>query len=207
MSYKNVSAILSAARDDINRELANDPEASHHRLKIEADLNRLIEYLNLITGIGDSNPAQKIDPGPATTIGGQPIKRPPSPMTAEDLEPDQRKVEELRLRVETLWNTFVTSENKDILKEVDDTTIRGLAKKAKMKVTRDYPEKVKTLQFIDELKDAILMEKARIVAADEQRESMALFGDEDKLGSDDVTDDDINAAMNNLPKTKTKKGK
>lgn len=182
MSYKNVTAILSHAKLAINEELANDSDAQHHRLKIEASLNREIEYINLITGIGDVTSDQKVSPGPATTMGGQPIKRPPAKLTSEDLEPNPRKVVELRDRVEALWHTFVTRDSRELLQEVDDTTIRGVAKKAKMKVTKDDPETI-TLDFIEEIKNNILMEKARIVAADELRANQkAEVTDQDLTG-------------------------
>lgn len=36
MSYRNVVEILAHAKKAINEELANDSDAQHHRLKIEA---------------------------------------------------------------------------------------------------------------------------------------------------------------------------
>lgn len=193
MSYKNVAQILASARDAINQELQNDSDASHHRLKLEASLNREIEYINLLTGIGDVVPDKKPAIGPATTMGGQSIKRPPAKQTSEDLEPEPRAVVELKARVEALWNTFVTRDSKEILKEVDDTTIRGIAKKAKMKVTKQDPEEI-TLKFIDEIKDAILMEKARIVAANEQAENEKNQPKEE-TASDGLTDEEREKAI------------
>lgn len=172
MSFRNVVEILQECKDHINLEMADMPDSEHHRLKLQADLNRNIEYINLLTGIGDTRPDEKVIVGPATTMGGQPIKRPPAKITSEDLEPEPRKVVELKARVEALWHTFVTRDSKEILKEVDDTTIRGVAKKAKMKVTKDDPEVI-TLQFVEEVKDAILMEKARIIALQEQANNAA----------------------------------
>lgn len=176
MSFQKVIEILADAKRQVAQELAGMDEASHHSIKVQADLQRNIEYLNLLTStniVGGLVPqGSATEPlGPATTIGGQDIKRPASKPTAEDLEPGPRQVTELRASVEAQWDLFPTRDSKEILKEVPEMVIRGLAKKAKMiGITKENPETI-TLPFIEEVKDAILMEKARTVAMNEQREA------------------------------------
>ncbi|HLA53225.1 MAG TPA: hypothetical protein VK618_07965 [Flavitalea sp.] len=160
MRYKQVTEILLQAKDAIYK-LLDHPDDTHHRLKIITNLQRDATYLSLITGIGDVEQSPREAPGPATTIGGEPITR-TTKVTPDDLEPSRERVEVLRRKVEEAYRDFPYLEDKRIMKEYEDTVIRGVAKKAKMKVTREQPEII-TISFIGEIKKNIeLMEKDNI---------------------------------------------
>jgi hypothetical protein len=153
MSYQKVIDLLAETKKQL-APLLTRKEDEHHRLKLESDLQRNITYLSLLTTATD--PSASITPeklGPAKTIAGKPIvvnER----VKVEDLEPHAEKVQVLRNKVEAAYPRFLKMESQFILNEFEENVIRGVAKKAKMKVTAEEPEKI-TLPFIDEIKENI----------------------------------------------------
>lgn len=150
--FSNVVAMLTEAKRLIGTML-DKQEDEAFRMRLQTNIQRDIDYLNLLTGTGDLTPVEKVSLPPATTIGGQPINK-PRKVTRDDLEPEERKVVTLREKIETLYPQFLNIETKDLLLNYDELVIRGVAKKAKMKVTKDEPAEL-TLDFIEEIKTEI----------------------------------------------------
>lgn len=154
MKYQQVIDLLTETKQKISA-LLTDKNDEHHRLKLEADLQRDITYLSLLTNTQATN-GQMDAPtfGPAKTIAGKPIPT-KEQVNREQLEPNEEKVQVLRNKVEAAYNTFLTTESLVILREYEENVIRGVAKKAKMKVTREEPETI-TLAFVEEIKQNII---------------------------------------------------
>lgn len=157
-SYKKVIDILTRAKEDVTATLTH-PDDEHHRLKIESAIQKNIEYLALLTQTVSPETEKPPSPGPATTIAGQKIPERQN-VKRSDLEPGEAKVQLLRAQVEELYTQFLQIESLELLKQYDDNLIRGVAKKAKMKVTKEEPEEI-TLDFIEEIKENIRKQAQR----------------------------------------------
>jgi hypothetical protein len=153
--YAAVIEQLQFAKAEIEK-LLTEPEDENHRIRLTHRLQVDIDHINLLHNVG-----LKVSPpapaGPATTMGGKPIiykKR----VTEEDVKPEETDVAVLKKFVKEAYDSFLTTENSEILK-MNDTVVRGVAKKAGMnKVNKDNPEKI-TDQFINEIKEAIKSKK------------------------------------------------
>lgn len=182
MIYKQVIDLLTETKAKINALLKGKND-EHHRLKAESDLQRLITYLSLLTNTQATNgqPETQVF-GPATTIGGKPIQM-KEHVSREQLEPKEEQVRVLRDKVESTYSKFLTIESIDLLKNYDNNVIRGVAKKAKMKVTKEQPETI-TLAFIEEIKKNIIDMENRNQANHEKKEA-AQQNEPDLKNSDD----------------------
>lgn len=170
-AYRQVIDILAGAKAAITKLLsANDDE--HHRLRLEADIDRDITYLSLLTNTENVHEEKFMKAPPATTIGGKPIVR-KEIVRPTDLQPAQDKLNVLRQKVDAAYPRFVNMESLFIKNEFEDAVIRGVAKKAKMKVTREDPEKV-TLEFIDEIKENIVELERREMRQQQQKQEAEL---------------------------------
>jgi len=156
--YEKVLGVLKETMADVNR-LLNDPEDENHRMKLVTELQRSHDFLALVTVSGDAGQGVHEKFGPAKTIGGKKIEYKAN-TKPEDVKPDEFKVGKLKDKVESLFASFLTIDTEDLLKNYEDIVIRGVAKKAKMKVTKDSPEKL-TIDFIDEIKLEIMTEQER----------------------------------------------
>jgi uncharacterized protein YbaA (DUF1428 family) len=156
MSYSKVIDRLQQAQNEIN-ELLSSPQDENHRLRLEADLNRSIQHISLLTRTEAINDTPPVALGPATTIAGKPLptrEDRTSFTREEDLNAPTDRAAAYRNKVEKAYAGFLKEETRVILNEYEDNVIRGVAKKAKMKVTKEDPEKI-TLAFIEEIKDNI----------------------------------------------------
>lgn len=150
--FTAVVQVLKEAQEQI-KKIFTASEDENHLLKVNSSIQKNINYLSLLNGVDDTGLVTSA-PGPATTIGGKAIKYPVR-VTKEDTDPDKEKVATLKQHVNELYDKFLTTETDVLLKEFDDTLIRGVAKKAGFnKVTKDNPEKI-TREFIVEIKEAI----------------------------------------------------
>lgn len=151
--YKAVAAILQQAITSVNAIL-NSPDDELHRLSVTNDLERSHNKLLLLTGTGDLEAQQSVVLGPAKTIGGQPIKKLRT-FTEADLVPSDDKVFKLKQDIEDALVYFGEDlNNGSILANIPDMIIRGVAKRAGLKVTKDQPKEL-TLEFIDDVKAAL----------------------------------------------------
>lgn len=190
MSYQQVIDILTDAKNQISQVLTTKND-EHHRLKLESDLQRNITYISLLTNTQDTQ--QKIAPetGPATTIAGKPIvvnKK----VKVEDLEPHQERLEVLRRKIENAYPRFLKMETQFIKNEFEENVIRGVAKKAKMKVTKEEPAEI-TLAFVEEIKENIRLMAQREKDMNELKAStvdVPLAGD---VSPETVTNDFVSA--------------
>lgn len=156
-NHKNVIAILKKAQSDIASELSG-PQDQNHALRIHAILEKEINHLGLLTGTHDGSTAPTAKLQPATHILGEEIKAPVA-ATKPDLEPAAAEVETLKQRVEEAYPKFLNDTSKDIAKDWEDIVVRGVAKKAGLKVTKDEPKTI-TIKFVEEIKAAILEKEA-----------------------------------------------
>lgn len=156
-NYAKVVDILTTAQKDISQAL-NGPEDQLHKLRLTQNLDRDIKHISLLHGVEDTTEAPPADMGPAKTIGGRPIKLQPKLMN-ESLAPSETAVATLKGKVEAAWVEFQTLPAKEILNKWEDLVIRGVAKKAKMKVTKDDPERL-TIPFINRIKHEIKVVEA-----------------------------------------------
>jgi hypothetical protein len=153
--YKAAAKVIEGAIASINAILVG-PEDEMHRLKLSQSLQREADYLLLVTGAGDLNENKDaVILGPATTIGGRPISKLPR-ITERDLKPSDDAVLNLKEAVENAVVYFgPDSDSAGILANIPDLVIRGVAKKAGLKVTKEQPKEL-TVEFIDEIKAALL---------------------------------------------------
>lgn len=162
--YKAIAALLQATKEGVNN-LLSAPEDELHRLNITQQLQQLSDRLLLITGAGDMGQTQTTVLGPAKTIGGKPIGKLPR-ITERDLRPSDDKVLALKDQVEAALQYFnPKASSEGILANIPDIVIRGVAKKAGMKVTKDEPKEI-TVEFIEEIKAALLAAGERIETGD-----------------------------------------
>lgn len=152
--YQAVAKVLLAAQEQINVLLVG-PDDELHRLKLNQSLQRDADYIVLVTGAGDVHQVQSTVLGPATTIGGKPIGKGPK-FTEADLVPSDDKVFNLKLQVEAAMDYFgPDADSAGILANIPDIVIRGVAKKAGFKeITKDNPKEI-TVEFIDQVKEAL----------------------------------------------------
>jgi hypothetical protein len=154
--YKQVIDILAKAKTDA-KELLTSPEDEVHELHISHTLQTEINRLALLTNTGqvESSPHQKLEP--ATTILGSKIEL-AAPTAPEDLKAKKSKVDELKEKVDEAYELFPQKTNEEILSNMDDLVVRGVAKKAGLKISKDSPEKLDSA-FIDQIKEAIANSK------------------------------------------------
>lgn len=170
MKYQQVIDILIQAKTEISA-LLNVKDDEHHRLKLEADLQRNITYLSLLTGATDTEVVTADKMGPATTIAGQPIVT-NNKVKPADLQPSQERLQVLKNKIETAYAEFLTTETYKIKTDWEENVIRGVAKKAKMKVTKEDPEII-TLDFIEEIKQNIIEMDQRDSKNQQEKERVA----------------------------------
>jgi hypothetical protein len=152
--YKAVAEILKGAMASINVILVGS-EDEMHRVKLTQTLQREADYILLVTGAGDITDNAGPVLGPATTIGGKPISKLPR-ITERDLRPSDDAVLSLKEQVEDALHYFSPGgSSAGILANMPDLVVRGVAKKAGLKVTKDQPKEL-TVEFIDEIKAALL---------------------------------------------------
>jgi hypothetical protein len=156
--YSLVIDALKQAQKTVNILLIDAVDESH-KLKINNELQRSIDFISLITGTSSGMEATAPKLGPAKTIAGKKIEY-KATTRPEDVMPDEFKLQKLKDKVEALYDSFLTISSEDLVKNYEDTVIRGVAKKAKMKVTKDNPAKL-TIDFIDEIKMEIMTEQER----------------------------------------------
>lgn len=151
MRYKIVVEILQDAARKINEQLTF-PEDEHHRIKLTTNLKRDADYISLITGVATFSNSQLGQLGPATSIGGVKIERlQKEVITAVDLEPEDEAKRVFKEKVEYLYDNFLNLGTANLLTDYEHIYIRGVAKKAKMRVTLEQPESI-TPDFIEEIK-------------------------------------------------------
>lgn len=151
--YKAVAAVLQQAITSINAILTS-PEDEMHRIRIANRLQMETDQLLLLTGAGDLTTGQPAVLGPATTIGGKKIGK-LRKFTEADLVPSDDKVFDLKQQVENAVMYFGPDANAEgILANIPELIIRGMAKKAGLKVTKDEPKEL-TVEFIEMIKDAL----------------------------------------------------
>lgn len=153
--YKAAAEVIKGAIVTLNAILVG-PEDEMHRLKLSQSLQHEADYLLLVTGAGDlTENKDAVVLGPATTIGGRPIAKLPR-ITERDLKPSDDAVLNLKEQVESALVYFgPDSDAAGILANIPDLVVRGVAKKAGLKVTKDQPKEL-TVEFIDEIKAALL---------------------------------------------------
>jgi hypothetical protein len=151
--YKAVAAILKNTIASIN-ELLNDPQDELHKLSITNDLQRTHDKLLLLTGTGDLESGKSTVLGPAKTIGGVAISK-QRRFTEADLVPSDDKVFKLKQDIDAALVYFNPNASAEgILTNMPDLIIRGVAKKAGLKVSKDEPKEL-TVEFIEEVKQAL----------------------------------------------------
>jgi hypothetical protein len=156
--HEQVVDILSDTKEKIKALLSN-PEDANHSLKITSSIQREIDYISLVTGVA-GNEATASTPTnlmpPAQTLFGDPLEvnTKAAPVTNDELKPEAVKVDNLKAAVIEASKTFLTTESSDIIANMDDLVIRGVAKKYNMPVTKDEPARL-TIEFIEEIKAAI----------------------------------------------------
>lgn len=150
--YRQVINILNQAKSDV-LALLSAPEDEMHRIRIGTGLTNMGQHLGLTTGTDGAEVPTAQTLGPATTIGGKPLMK-AVPVKKEDTNPKDEMVKVLAGKVESLYDQFLTIDSKELLLKYEDLVLRGVAKKAHLKVTKDDPE-VLTLEFIEEIKASI----------------------------------------------------
>jgi hypothetical protein len=183
MIYQQVIDLLAGVKKTIGLLLTGKDD-EHHRLKLQADLDRNITYLSLLTNTPNRHEDEPTRLQPATTIGGKKIVRNQKVVRA-DLEPNEQRVQVLRQKVESAYSRFLNMEDLFILNEFEENVIRGVAKKAKMRVTKEDPETI-TLRFIAEIKDNIREQAQR----DEKNEKARAADLNAGLSNDDHSEDE-----------------
>lgn len=153
--YKAVAALIKNTIAGIN-ELLSDPNDELHRLSVTGDLQRSHDRLLLLTGTGDLETGKSAILGPAKTIGGVPIAK-QRKFTEADLVPSDDKVFKLKQDIEDALASFAPEASAEgILANIPELIIRGVAKKAGLKVTKDEPAEI-TVEFIEQAKEALLV--------------------------------------------------
>lgn len=151
--FQAAAQILQAAKAQI-KALLTGPDEELHRLRLEQTLQRESDYILMVTGTGDVQGVETPTLGPATTIGGKPISK-IRKLQESDLLPSDDAVLNLKQQVESALVYFGPESNSaGILANIPDLVIRGVAKKAGLKVTKDEPKEL-TVEFIDEIKAAL----------------------------------------------------
>lgn len=150
--HKQAIDILLKAKADV-KALLTDPTDQHHALRIDSDLQKTINMLSLTTGNGGFTTESAKSHGPATTLFGEVIEK-ETATDARAVKPSQKDVADLKGKVEDAYKAFPKMETKDILSDIEDLVIRGVAKKVGMKVSADNPKEI-TSDFIDQVKDVI----------------------------------------------------
>lgn len=152
--FQAAAKVLLAAKDQIN-VLLTGPDEELHRLRLEQTLQREADYIVMVTGSGDMHSVETQSLGPATTIGGKPISK-IRKITEADLLPSDDAVLNLKQQVENALVYFGPESNSaGILANIPELIIRGVAKKAGLKVTKDDPKEL-TVEFIDQVKAALV---------------------------------------------------
>jgi hypothetical protein len=192
--------LLSAVKEQL-KTILTDPEHEHHALKIQSDLQRQLEYLNLITGAGIVTSPTMTKLAEATTIAGQPIKF-VGKKQVFDVTPEEVAVQSLKDKANRAYAGFLNEDSKTIRKEYDDTVIRAVAKKAGMKhVTMDEPEVI-DMAFIDTVKAEIVkseqfkMEQSE--AAKVKPGQPVLDRNTEEVDGESAFDDEIKGSDNGL---------
>lgn len=145
--------VLLKAKEDIKKILTDDID-QNHALRIDSEFQKIINTFSLTTGQGGfvSEPAKV--PGPATTFLGEELVK-ETITSPEAVKPSAEAVAELKIKIEEHWKTFPDTDSVQILNDVDETIIRGVARKAGVKgVTKDNPKEI-TTAFIDQVKETI----------------------------------------------------
>jgi hypothetical protein len=151
--YKAVAAVLQNAITTINAILTS-PEDEMHRIRVTNRLQQESDQLLLLTGAGDLSTGETTVLGPATTIGGKKIGK-VRKFTESDLVPSDDKVHQLKEAIDDALEYFgPDASSEGILARIPELIIRGVAKKAGLKVTKDEPQEV-TVDFIEEVKVAL----------------------------------------------------
>lgn len=151
--YQAVAAILQNTITSINAILTS-PDDEMHRIRIENRLRLEADQLLLLTGSGDLATGQPAVLGPATTIGGKPIGK-VRKFTEADMIPSDDKVHQLKEAIEEALEYFGPDASAEgILARIPELIIRGVAKKAGLKVTKDEPKEL-TVEFIGEIQAAL----------------------------------------------------
>lgn len=165
MAKKNQAVVdlLIATRDKVHSLLSAE-EDQHHQLRIDAGITRLIDQYGYMTGaeVEQKEPRKR---GPAKTIAGKAIEK-PKPVRTVDTSPKQEQIDELKTKIQGLYDTIETIDTKELVSKYDDMVIRGVARKVHMKVTKDEPKKL-TFDFVSEVKKEVIADKERIAKAKE----------------------------------------
>lgn len=152
--YNQVAEVLVEAKTRIGQILIDDFDELH-RIKLINSLQNMADSILLITGSATIGFTGMANLPPATHVGKNPILR-AQKVTARELEPDETEVDALQEKITQAWTGFAEKSAENILKEFDDITIRGVAKKARLfYVTKDKP-KALTVEFIKKIQDAVL---------------------------------------------------
>ena len=154
MSKKIKEAVgkIKALKLELQADLAEVPN-----LVIRTD-NVLDTMANSLLGfIGESieSTSTAFTPTPITNVLGQDVSR-GEKVEEKAIEPSNADKASLKEQANTAYETFLERDSFTLLESLDDIVIRAVAKKAGMKdVTSTVPEKV-TIEFIDEIKSAIV---------------------------------------------------
>ncbi|TXI85980.1 MAG: hypothetical protein E6Q36_10115 [Chryseobacterium sp.] len=153
------------------------------RKELQSDLS---EIPNLV--IRTDHVLETLANGIAHTIGENPYVESttfkPTPITHmlgedvtiwKDVEiksivPNKSDKDSLKKEANEAYETFIERDNKVILESVDDIVIRAVAKKAGLDVTSTLPEII-TIDFIDDIKQAIIAKESVAVAKASESES------------------------------------
>lgn len=162
--HARAAQALQKAIQDI-KDIYNEPADEMHLLRIRQPLQTAHNYVSLIGGQDVFLDRVESLP-PATSIGGEKITRPVYP-TKSDLQADKKAVDVLRDKVEALYPEFLYLTADYIAKSVEDNVVRGVAKKAGMKVSKNEPKTIHT-EFVEQIKDAIIKKGADTEKAVEQ---------------------------------------
>lgn len=145
--------LLLKTKDGV-KSILSDPIDQNHALRIDSDLQKIINTLSLTTGHGGFVTEKASTPGPATTFMGEKLEK-QTVTPPEAIKPTPDQVNQLKDQIEVAFKSFPDTDSEQILSTVDEVVIRGVAKKAGVKgISKDNPKEI-TVVFIDEVKETI----------------------------------------------------
>lgn len=151
--HEKVIALLRQTADEV-QAILNEPVDEMHQLRIIRNLSLEAERMELLGGFRSGGVERPAKLQPATTIGGKIIHR-LGDIAANNLIPNVEEMDKFKEDVENAWESFLEREPDELLQNVPDRVLRGVAKRAKFNWVTPEKPKVFTIEHVNRIKEAI----------------------------------------------------
>lgn len=168
LDKNKVEETIQDLHETKERILARHEGDSTFMLRVESVFNQLINSLAGVTGnLVNESKSSAFNPTPLSYIAGTKIEEKAGPVVFEPIKIDQ--AEELRKQIEFIKDSFPSRENSELLENLNEFQIRGVAKVVGLADFEEAPIDAKLIQAI---KDKIQANADEIIAKNAAKDSL-----------------------------------